>query len=80
MKFKRFKLNALSAEGLRQKEMDAIVGGNTCRCGCAYSENGGSPAHDNANANYGYGYQSYNSCNIVVIVNGEWDVVSRPKA
>ena len=27
MKFKRFKLNALSAEGLRQKEMDAIVGG-----------------------------------------------------
>lgn len=27
MKIKRFKLNALSAEGLRQKEMNAIIGG-----------------------------------------------------
>lgn len=30
MKIKRFKLNALSKESLRQKEMSAIVGGTSC--------------------------------------------------
>lgn len=38
MKLKRFRLNALSAETLRQKEMNAIVGGNSCGCGCAYED------------------------------------------
>ena len=80
MKIKRFKLNALSAEGLRQKEMNALVGGNKCSCGCAYSEVGGSSTSDNMNANYGYGYQSYNSCNLIELINGEWETVCRPRA
>lgn len=80
MKIKRFKLNALSAEGLRQKEMNAIIGGNSCACGCAYYGNGGSSTSDNAGANYNYGYEPNNTCNIVEIVNGIWRVVCRPKA
>ena len=35
MKIKRFKVNALSAEGHRQKKRNAIVGGSdSCRWGC----------------------------------------------
>lgn len=67
MKIKRFKLNALSAEGLRQKEMNAIVGGTrVCTCSCYWEGNGGSPSIDNKNANYAlgdYGGESYYGCN-----------------
>lgn len=62
MKFKRFKLNALSAEGLKQKEMNAIVGGNTCGCSCAYANYGGSSTSDNKNANYSYDTTSSYGC------------------
>lgn len=67
MKFKRFKLNALSAEQLRQKEMNAIVGGyRACSCSCYYADKGGSSSSDNKNANYNLGDQggeSYQGCN-----------------
>ena len=37
MKIRRFKLNALSAETLQQKEMNVIIGGaDSCGCACAY--------------------------------------------
>ena len=53
MKIKRFKLNALSAEGLRQKEMNAIMGGTRmCSCSCYWANQGGSSSDDNKSANY----------------------------
>lgn len=63
MKFKRFKLNAISAEGLKQKEMNAIVGGKTCSCSCYWAGKGGSSIDDNNMANYGYNYESVHGCN-----------------
>lgn len=63
MKVKRFKLNALSKESLRQKEMSAIVGGTSCTCSCYYAESSGSPSGTNSYANYGYGYHSSEGCN-----------------
>ncbi|MGM9674847.1 MAG: TIGR04149 family rSAM-modified RiPP [Bacteroidaceae bacterium] len=53
MKIKRLKLNALSAEGLRQKEMDAIIGGEfVCGCGCLFEGTpGGATTADNGEAN-----------------------------
>ncbi|WP_082231322.1 TIGR04149 family rSAM-modified RiPP [Segatella buccae] len=65
MKIKRFKLNALSAEGLRQKEMNAIIGGNSCGCSCAYANSGGSSTSANMSANYGYDTSSSYGCNQV---------------
>jgi len=42
MKILRITLNALSAESLRQKEMDAIIGGKSCGCSCYWENQGGS--------------------------------------
>lgn len=73
MKIKRFKLNALSAEGLRQKEMNAIVGGQTCGCSCYYANAGGSSANCNSGANYSAGIDhSPVGCNDYLTVNGEF--------
>lgn len=63
MKFKRFKLNAISAEGLKQKEMNAIVGGKACGCSCYYANTGGSSSYCNSGANYSKGYTSTTGCN-----------------
>lgn len=63
MKIKRFKLNALSAEGLRLKEMNAIVGGNCCGCSCAYANRGGSSTEDNREANFKSDTTSTYGCN-----------------
>ena len=64
MKIKRFKLNALSAEGLRQKEMNAIMGGTrTCSCSCYWANQGGSSLDDNKSANYNLGDTGGNSTN-----------------
>lgn len=69
MKIKRFKLNALSAEGLRQKEMNAIVGGNSCGCSCAYEGQGGSSTSANMYANYDLNTSSSYGCNQVTYDN-----------
>lgn len=69
MKIKRFKLNALSAEGLRQKEMNAIVGGNSCGCSCAYEGHGGSSTSTNMYANYDLNTSSSYGCNQVTYDN-----------
>lgn len=63
MKIKRFKLNALCSEGLRQKEMNAIVGGNSCSCSCYWEYKGGSSIDDNQMANYNHNYESKHGCN-----------------
>ena len=82
MKIKRFKLNELSANELRQKEMNAIVGGkDPCGCSCAYAGNGGSSANDNMHANYNFDYSSDNACNFLEETEyGEWNIVCRPHA
>lgn len=83
MKIKRFKLNALSADVLRQKEMSSIMGGNSCGCACAYNEQGGSSTSDNMQANYNYDYTSDNStvCSFIEKSDyDDWQVVCRPKA
>lgn len=72
MKIKRFKLNALSAEGLRQKEMDAIVGGQTCGCSCYYANTGGSSSYCNSGANYATGGMSPVGCNDYITVDGNF--------
>lgn len=73
MKIKRFKLNALSVEGLRQKEMNAIVGGyRICTCSCYWENKGGSSSSNNKNANYALGDiggVSYMGCNQYMIAD-----------
>ncbi len=63
MKIKRFKLTTLFAEGLRQKEMNGIIGGNMCGCSCAYADYGGSSTSANMNANYNLDTTSSYGCN-----------------
>lgn len=67
MRIKRFKLNALSASELRQKEMNAIIGGTrVCSCSCYWQNLGGASSGDNRSANYAlgdYGGESYHGCN-----------------
>jgi len=82
MKIKRFKLNDLSANELRQKEMNAIIGGrNVCGCSCAYADSGGSNTSDNLHANYNYSYVSDNACNFTETDGYDgWDTICRPHA
>ena len=64
MKIKRFKLNALSEQCLKEKEMNAILGGiKYCTCSCFWENNTGSSSADNRNANYALGYESAQGCN-----------------
>ncbi len=67
MRIKRFKLNVLSYEQLRQKEMSTIVGGvRACTCSCYWENQTGSSSADNKNANYAlgdYGGESIHGCN-----------------
>jgi len=48
---KNLKLNALNKKQLNKREMNTILGGGTCGCGCAYADNGGSSTNDNGSAN-----------------------------
>jgi natural product precursor len=52
---KKVKLNALSMQYLKKKEMNALTGGGACSCSCAYANSGGSSTTDNSQANYGLG-------------------------
>lgn len=76
MKFKRFKLNAISAEGLKQKEMNAIVGGTRiCTCSCYWADKGGSSSVDNQDANFALGYEggtSIQGCNQYMSTYGQY--------
>ena len=66
MKIKRFKLNALSAEGLQQKEMSAILGGNACGCSCYWANYDGASTYENLNANYAIDTTSQYGCNQIL--------------
>ena len=53
---KKIKLNGLNDAELRDREMDALNGGDrTCGCGCNYEGSGGSTTHNNGTANYKLG-------------------------
>ncbi|MCI2082673.1 MAG: TIGR04149 family rSAM-modified RiPP [Bacteroidales bacterium] len=58
---KSLKLNCLEKNNLSNKEMSAIIGGNTCGCGC----HGSSSIEANAEANYQLGISS----------KGEWQLI-----
>ncbi len=63
MKIKHLKLSSLADSKIREKEMNALVGGNACSCACYYASEG--PSHstsNNMNANYAYGYSSVVGC------------------
>ena len=67
MKLKKLKLNALSEAVLKDKEMNALKGGDSCcTCSCYYEkEPGGSYTMDNMGANHDSpnGGTSLNGCN-----------------
>ncbi|GAA6339868.1 hypothetical protein I090019C5_11060 [Phocaeicola massiliensis] len=53
---KKIKLNGLNDAELRDREMDALNGGNrACGCGCNYEGSGGSTTDNNGNANFNLG-------------------------
>jgi len=53
---KRLKLNQIGKAELEKREMNFLLGGNCCNCGCAYAGNGGSSTSDNLYANSDNGY------------------------
>ncbi|RGX80594.1 TIGR04149 family rSAM-modified RiPP [Bacteroides stercorirosoris] len=56
MRLKKLKLNALSEAGLKDKEMNALKGGNCCTCSCYWEgKPGGSSSSDNSSANVNIG-------------------------
>ena len=71
-KTKNLRLNLMSANKLKNKYMDALLGGNgICTCSCYWEENGGSSTNDNGAANYklGSGY-SLEGCNYYYVYDG----------
>lgn len=63
MKLNRIRLNALSESTLKDKEMNAILGGGKCYCSCYFEDNGGSADGTNMAANGVHGYVSAEGCN-----------------
>ena len=55
----KLKLNALSEANLLDKEMNVLIGGIACGCGCHYADKGGSSIAGNRGANSYSGYESY---------------------
>ena len=81
MKLKKLKLNALSEAGLKDKEMNALKGGNCCTCSC-YHE--GEPVYssyaDNRKVNYKFDGHSVEGCNEFVYCDDDNEVVPLPSA
>lgn len=63
MKIKQLKLSRLSERELKEKEMNAILGGNSCSCSCYWEGRGGSSINDNNMANYKLDTSSIHGCN-----------------
>ncbi|MDR1581956.1 MAG: TIGR04149 family rSAM-modified RiPP [Prevotellaceae bacterium] len=72
-KLGKLKLNALNEQDLKEKQMNALRGGQICYCSC-YWENvpnsNGSSTSDNRSANYNSGYYSQHGCNQYANVDG----------
>ncbi len=60
-KIERLKLNQLSRDELKKRELNQIKGGDglCCGCGCHYFGDGGSSIADNWTANHANGQTSY---------------------
>lgn len=73
MKLKRLKLSDFSDKSLKDKEMNALRGGNCCRCSCYWEDQGGSSSSDNSSANFGIGDggESLQGCNQYVNCEGD---------
>ena len=63
MKLKRLKLSDLSDKSLKDKEMNALRGGNCCTCSCYWEDRGGSSSMDNLDANHSSYTSSVDGCN-----------------
>lgn len=63
MKLKRLNLSDLSDKSLKDKEMNALKGGNCCNCSCYWEDKGGSSVEDNTSANYSFNGTSEHGCN-----------------
>ena len=82
MEKKKIKLNLLSVNNLRAKQMNDLIGGSpSCSCSCYYQGGGGgSSTEDNGNANYyigengGYSLQGCNQYYVSGV--GDWDCLS----
>ncbi|TGY28146.1 TIGR04149 family rSAM-modified RiPP [Bacteroides caecimuris] len=67
MKLQKLKLHKLSEASLKDKEMNALIGGYSgCYCSCYWEGQGGSSTDDNMHANYNNGSYSTHGC------NGHW--------
>lgn len=54
---KKLSLNKLNREELENREMNSLVGGKSCGCGCNYADSGGgSEIQANVEANWKNGY------------------------
>jgi natural product precursor len=62
-KLQKLRLNVLNEQDLKEKQMNALRGGNTCYCSCYWEGNTGSSTADNRTYNYNSGYSSVNGCN-----------------
>ncbi|MDR3259512.1 MAG: GLPGLI family protein [Fusobacteriaceae bacterium] len=51
-KLSKLRLNVLNEQGLEEKQMNALRGGNNCYCSCYWANQGGSSIEANRDANY----------------------------
>ena len=63
MKLKRLKLSDLSDKSLKDKEMNALKGGNCCSCSCYWADKRGASVEDNTSSNYVGNLESVHGCN-----------------
>lgn len=78
MKLKRLKLSDLSDKSLKDKEMNALRGGNCCTCSCYWEDRGGSSSSDNSSSNYQFDGYSTEGCNEYVKCDEENEAVPLP--
>lgn len=78
MKLKRLKLSDLSDKSLKDKEMNALRGGNCCACSCYWEDRGGSSSSDNSSSNYQFNGESKEGCNEYVKCDEENEAVPLP--
>lgn len=57
-KIEKLKLNQLSKEELKKRELNQIRGGSCCKCCCGYQWEGDSSTGDNYSANLAAGHTS----------------------
>ena len=77
---KKLKLTTLSEAILKDKESNAIKGGNLCTCSCYWEgTEGGSSTGDNRSANYALDLGSQHGCNQYYQTDTVADVFPAPE-